>query len=97
MTKKKLLICEFCGWKTVSEPERSGLYELKSDTLSNRKWRCPKCGRAVTPRKCKDPQAEIERKKKEDILKMDDEKWMEENVAFRKDFMEKNDDEDKPD
>lgn len=85
---KYILLCEFCSWKTISDLTDTSLYELKSDTLSNKKYRCPKCGRAVAPRKCKDPQAEIDRAKRDEKIKLDNKKWMEESVEFQKGFLE---------
>jgi hypothetical protein len=52
----------------------------------------------MTPRKCKDPQAELNAKAKSDKVKEENKKWMEESVAFQKDFAERcKDEEDQPD
>lgn len=89
MSKKYILICEFCNWKVISELENLNLYELKSDTLSNKKYRCPRCGRGITPRKTKDPQSEIEKDNEENRIKKENEKWVEENIKFQIDFNKK--------
>ncbi len=96
MSKKRIILCEPCGWKTVSDTDGINLTPLNSDTLSNKKYRCPNCGRAVTPRKCKDPQSELENKNKDEQVKRENKKWMEESIALQKAFKEETDEQDQP-
>lgn len=76
-----------CGWKLVSDIEGSGLIELKNDTLSNRKFRCPLCGFAITPRKTKDPQSEIEKSRIEKEMIEDNKRWLEDSLKKQAEFI----------
>lgn len=92
MARKYILLCQSCSWKLVSDLSESGLYELKNDSMSSRKFRCPQCGKAVVPRKIKDPQEEQNRKAESERLKQENKKWMEENIKFQNNFMKENND-----
>ena len=83
---KKILLCEFCGWKKIAELDSSEIKELKNDSLSSRKFRCKKCGRAITPRSIKDPQKEVNLKSKELSLQEENKKWIEEALQFQNEF-----------
>jgi hypothetical protein len=93
MSKKRILLCDYCGWKKVFEPDEPGLYELKSDTLSNKKFRCLGCGRAISARPFKDPQGEADRKLKETKMEEENKKWIEEHIQFQEKFLKERDDE----
>lgn len=84
---KSIILCEYCGWKRVCDPKSSGLHELKNDSMSNMKFRCPGCGRGVAPRPAKDPQAEVERKAREERSKSEYEAWMERSIDLQKTFI----------
>lgn len=84
---KSLLLCQSCGWKIISDLSNLKLYELKSDTMSARKFRCPQCGRAIAPRPISDPQGDLDRKKEDDKLEAQKKEWMSENIQFQKEFM----------
>lgn len=86
MAERRLLICE-CGWKRITDLSDPDLYELKSDTMSSRKFRCRSCGKAVTPRKIQDPQSEVDRKRREEELAEENRRWMEESIAAKERFM----------
>jgi predicted RNA-binding Zn-ribbon protein involved in translation (DUF1610 family) len=86
--KKVIILCSSCGWKRIADGDKIGLAELKNDSLSSKKYRCPGCGRAVSPRKFSDPQEEQDRKNKEEIMKKSEEKWRQENLDFHARFME---------
>lgn len=86
MAEKHILLCG-CGWKRVSDLSDGDLFELKNDTMSARKFRCPKCGFAVAPRKAKDPQSELERKLVEQKIQNDYAKWLEESARDREEFL----------
>jgi len=90
---KKILFCEYCNWKIILDLANSDVYELKTDTLSNKKYRCKNCGRAVAPRKISDPQKELEIKKEKKKLEEENEKWIKENSNFRVNFLKENKDE----
>lgn len=92
MAKKYILLCQSCSWKLVSDLSDDGLHELNNDSMSSRKFRCPKCGRAVVPRKIADPQEEQNRKTESERLKQESKKWMEENIKFQNNFMKENND-----
>lgn len=94
MPKKHIFLCEPCGWKIVSDIESVGLTPLNSDTLSNKKYRCPNCGRAMTPRKCKDPQSELEAKNRSEQIQQENKKWMEDSISIQKAFKEDTDEQD---
>lgn len=85
---KVIILCSFCGWKKIADKEKIDLYELKTDSLSSKKYRCPGCGRAVSPRKFSDPQREHDKKNEEESMKKNDEKWRQENLDFQVRFME---------
>lgn len=92
-----LFLCEACGWKAVSDEKNTNLTPLKNDTLSSKKYRCPGCGRALTPRNCKDPQGDLNQKIKSEQAKEDNKKWLEESLTFQKEFAERcKDDENQP-
>lgn len=89
MTKGKvILLCAYCGWKRVCGEECEGLHELKTDTLSCRKFRCLGCGRGVAPRKFPDPQADMDRRAKDERLKAENEAFMSETMEFQSKFVE---------
>ncbi|NDD53769.1 hypothetical protein EBZ39_07805 [bacterium] len=85
---KVIVLCSSCGWKRITDGDKIGLAELKNDSLSSKKYRCPGCGRGVSPRKFSDPQEEQDRKNKEEIMKKNEEKWRQENLDFHVRFME---------
>jgi DNA-directed RNA polymerase subunit RPC12/RpoP len=84
---KYLLFCDYCNWKKISNLEGDDVLELKNDSMSSRKYRCLNCGRAVSPKKIKDPQKEMEKKAKEQSLKKENEKWAEDNFKFKENFL----------
>ena len=88
MSDKYILLCQYCSWKKITDLKDSGLYELKNDTLSNRKFRCPKCGRAVCPRSTKDPQGELNNKLESERIKEDNQRWIKESFRFQEEFLE---------
>jgi hypothetical protein len=84
-----MLLCE-CGWKEILDSDLSGApTELKNDTMSSRKFRCPKCGFAITPRPAADPQSELRRKLEEERAAEENRRWLEESERQTKEFMEK--------
>jgi hypothetical protein len=85
---KVIILCSFCGWKKIAESDNTGLSEIKNDSLSSRKYRCPGCGRATSPRKFSDPQKEQDRKNEEEKMKKNEEKWRQENLDFHTRFLE---------
>lgn len=91
MAEKFILLCG-CGWKMVSDLNNTGLHELKNDTMSARKFRCPSCGFAVCPRKIKDPQAELERKKLDDRIAEENRSWLEESKKAQEQFLKETQD-----
>jgi predicted RNA-binding Zn-ribbon protein involved in translation (DUF1610 family) len=84
---KHIFLCDNCNWKLISNIDDVKLYKLDSDSLSNKKYRCPSCGRAITPRKIKDPQKELEQKKEEEKLNQENKKWIEESIEFKNNFL----------
>jgi predicted RNA-binding Zn-ribbon protein involved in translation (DUF1610 family) len=82
----KIFLCDSCGWKKVAEESSSGLKESNNDS-SGKKYKCPSCGRAIVPRKCLDPQADLDRKKKEQRIKKENERWLEDSEEFQKKFI----------
>lgn len=86
MANKHILLCQSCSWKLVSELSDTGLHELRNDAMGTRKFRCPRCGRAIVPRKTKDPQEEQDRKADSEKIKEENKKWIEENIKFQQDF-----------
>ena len=82
-----MFLCSSCGWKKVCQIEDSGLFELKSDTMSARKFRCPGCGRAICPKASSDPQFDLNMSMEEDRIKRENEAFIEESEQFQKDFM----------
>jgi len=86
--KISIFLCQACGWKRVSDLDNSGLTELGNDTMSARKFRCPKCGRAIAPRQAPDPQSDIDLKAKEERTKSENEAWMLQHTEFQKSFLE---------
>lgn len=83
-----IILCQYCGWKFVGNLENCGLRELNNDTMSCKKYRCPECGRGVSPRMAKDPQREVDRKLEEDKMNLEKKAWIQENIEFRKNFSE---------
>jgi hypothetical protein len=87
MGEKLILLCN-CGWKRLDELDgMNDLLELKNDTLSSRKFRCPCCGFAVTPRRVKDPQLDVDRIKKEIEIGEENKKWLEDSMEIQNKFM----------
>lgn len=93
-SSKSIILCEYCGWKRVCNPDSSGLHELANDSMSGRKFRCPSCGRGVVPRPTQDPQFEIDKKIKENRNKLEYEEWMERSMDFQTNFMKAKDEQD---
>lgn len=91
---KSIFLCEYCGWKRVCETESSGLHELKSDSMSGRKFRCLGCGRAIVPRPAPDPQRDLDRKSKEEKSKSEYESWMQRSMEFQRNFLKDRDEQD---
>lgn len=89
--RKSLVLCEYCGWKRVCDPENPGIPALDNDTLSSKKLRCPGCGRGVTPRPAADPQSDLDRKAKDDRAKAEYDSWMEKSVEFQRSFLKGSD------
>lgn len=85
---KVIILCSSCGWKRIAEGADTGLVEIKNDSLSSKKYRCPGCGRAISPRKFSDPQEEQDRRNEEEKMRKNEEKWRQENLDFRARFME---------
>ena len=88
---KSILLCDYCGWKSSSDLE--DVYELKNDTLSNKKYRCKKCGRGVTPRKTKDPQKDLDKKIEEEKIKKENDEWMKSVLDFQINFLQEEENE----
>jgi len=87
MSEKFLLICD-CGWKRTSNLDGfKDVVEIKNDTMSSRKFRCPHCGLAMTPKKVKDPQSEFEKIKKEREVEEENKRWIEESIRKQATFM----------
>jgi hypothetical protein len=87
MIEKFLLLCN-CGWKKISDLKGDiGAVEIKNDTLSARKFRCPSCGFAVAPRKIKDPQLELDRANKDKEMIDENKKWLEESIEKQSKFI----------
>ena len=93
MSKKRILLCDYCGWKKICDLDASGLHELKSDTLSNKKFRCIGCGRAISARPFKDPQGEADIKSQETKMEEENKKWIEEHIQFQEKFLKEREDE----
>jgi hypothetical protein len=91
---KSIFLCEYCGWKRVCETESSGLHELKSDSMSGRKFRCLGCGRAIVPRPAPDPQRDLDRKSKEEKSKSEYESWMQRSMELQRNFLKDRDEQD---
>lgn len=90
---KYILLCDYCSWKTISDLDSLKSQEIKNDTLSCKKFRCPKCGRAVSAKKIKDPQKDLEKQKEELRVQEENKKWMDESIAFQINFnKERNED-----
>jgi len=85
---KIIILCSSCGWKKISEENKTNLVELNNDSMSSKKYRCPGCGRGVAPRKFADPQEEQDRKNEEERMRRNEEKWRQENLDFHARFME---------
>lgn len=88
MAGKFLLLCG-CGWKMISDLSETGLYEVRNHTMGPRKFRCPSCGFAVTPRPAKDPQSEADSKAADARAAEENKRWLEESARERIKFMEK--------
>lgn len=86
---KSILLCE-CGWKRIlGEDLDDAPVELGNDTMSARKFRCPSCGFAITPRPAADPQSELDRRLREEKMAEENRRWLEESKRSTKEFMEK--------
>lgn len=86
---KSILLCD-CGWKDILNSDLVGApKELNNDTMSSRKFRCPRCGFAVTPRPAADPQSELRIKLEEDRIAEENKRWLKESELKTKEFMEK--------
>ena len=86
MNEKFILLCAFCSWKKISDL-KDDVVELNNDSMSGKKYKCEKCGRAIVPKKIKDPQSELNKKIKEKEIEEENKNWMKENVEFRKNFL----------
>lgn len=86
-----IFLCGSCGWKKVCRLEQSGMHELRSDTMSSRKFRCPSCGRGVAPRKFPDPQSEADRQSAETNLKIEYEDWLDKSMDHQREFLREKD------
>lgn len=86
MSEKFILLCASCSWKKISDLEED-VIELKNDSMSSRKFKCEKCGRAVVPRKIKDPQSDLDKKIKEQKIQEENENWIKENINFKNKFL----------
>lgn len=71
----------------MCELEDTGLHELKSDSMSSRKFRCPGCGRAIAPRKFPDPQREMDLASEEKRIKEENEAFIIEHAEFQRNFL----------
>jgi DNA-directed RNA polymerase subunit RPC12/RpoP len=91
---KSIILCEYCGWKRVGDPESFGLHELKNDSMSGRKFRCPGCGRGVVPRPTQDPQHELDTRIREERSKLEYEEWMEKSRESQRNFTKSKDEQD---
>jgi hypothetical protein len=89
---KSILLCQHCGWKRVCDPDAPGLLELKNDSMSSRKFRCPGCGRAIAPRKHPDPQSEVDRKIKDARMKEENEAFIKSAIDFSANFAKESED-----
>lgn len=86
---KSILLCE-CGWKKIlGEDLVDSPMALRNDTLSAKKFRCPSCGFAITPRPAGDPQSELDRRLREEKIAEENRRWLEESKRSTKEFMEK--------
>lgn len=81
-----MLLCG-CGWKKTTDLKNEELYELKSDTMSSRKFRCPSCGMAVTPRPAKDPQSELDARIRNEKIVEENKRWLEESAKDQEEFL----------
>ena len=86
-SKKVILLCSHCSWKRVCEIEDAGVYELKSDSMSSRKFRCPGCGRAIAPRNFPDPQKDLDIEAREERIKSENEAFLVDHEEFQKKFV----------
>jgi len=94
-SSNSILLCLSCGWKKVCDPDASGLLELKNDSMSSRKFRCPGCGRAIAPRSHQDPQSEMNRRASDERIKAENEVFINEVMDFQKNFIRESEDGDK--
>lgn len=85
-SNKVILYCEFCNWKIVCDFDKIDLIRIKNDSISSEKYRCPDCGRAITPKPTKDPEQELQNKLKEDKLKKENDSWIKENIEYQIQF-----------
>jgi DNA-directed RNA polymerase subunit RPC12/RpoP len=90
---KYILFCDYCGYKIISDLKNLDLYELKNDTLSGKKYRCKNCGRAISPRKFKDPQKDLEKKQEEERIDQENKIWLQSSIDFQANFLKENEDE----
>lgn len=86
-SQMQMALCEYCGWKRVFREGQSGLRPSPNDTMSADKFKCPGCGRAVTPRKIQDPQGEADRIARDDKAKSDNEAWLEKSMEYQREFI----------
>lgn len=87
MPEKFMLLCT-CGWKRVSALDSlEDVVELHNDTLGARKFRCPSCGFAVTPRKSKDPQSEVDKLRLEQEMERENRRWLEDSAEKQVKFI----------
>jgi transposase len=86
-----IFLCSSCGWKKVCGMDDSGLREVSNDTISSRKFRCPSCGRAISPKKFPNPQSEMDKTAAEKSMKLELEAWMAESAEFQSKFIEAKD------
>lgn len=92
--KKSIILCEYCGWKRVGDPESLGLHELNNDSMSGRKFRCQGCGRGLVPRPTQDPQQDVDARIREERSNSEYEEWMEKSRESQRQFMELKDEQD---
>lgn len=95
MSNKYILLCDYCSWKTVSSTDDIKIQQIKNDTLSCKKFRCPNCGRAISPKKIKDPQRDLEKLEEEKRSQEENKKWIDESMNFQINFNKERDRNDK--
>jgi hypothetical protein len=92
-----ILMCG-CGWKKTTDLKDKNIHELKNDTMSSRKFRCPSCGKAVTPRHAKDPQSELDARIRSEKIAEDNRRWLADSLKAQEKFLKETDggEEDQP-